>query len=220
DAGDDAARPWTSGIVKRPVDGEVALSTLNLAGDAQADLRHHGGRDKAVCFYPRAHYRAWRSVLPGIAWAPGAFGENLTIAGVDESRVCLGDVLRVGTCFLQISQPRQPCWKLARRWGRPDLVQRVQQTGRTGWYARVLAGGTLEAGAPLELCLRPHPEWTVAAANAVRFAQPPDPAADRALAACEALADGWRETLALRADRSRRDRDSRRSGLSRRPGPG
>jgi MOSC domain-containing protein YiiM len=107
--------------------------------------------------------------------------------------------LNLGTALIQLSQPRQPCWKLGRRWRIRDLARRVQQSGRTGWYFRVLREGGVEAGQSFQLHERPHPEWTVAAANEVMHLRQHDLAAARALADCPALAASWRESLARRA---------------------
>jgi MOSC domain-containing protein YiiM len=129
---------------------------------------------------------------------PGGFGENFTTAGLLETDVCVGDVFQIGQAVVQVSQPRQPCWKLARRWRIRDLALRVQQTGRTGWYLRVLQEGTIVAGLPLTLVDRPYPEWTVAACYAVLHHRREDVGAARALAACSALSVSWRDSLRRR----------------------
>jgi len=149
-------RAWTTGIHKEPVAGPVQVGFTNLAGDEQADLRVHGGPDKAILAYAASHYPAWRSDLQMPELSYGAFGENLTITGVDESTVRIGDIWHVGTVRLQVSQPREPCWKLARKLRRKDLPQRVVETGRGGWYLRVLHVGTLQAGDTFELIERRH----------------------------------------------------------------
>jgi len=192
-------REWTTGFFKEPVTGAVWLGRTNLAGDGQADRENHGGPDKAVNVYPSEHYPDWERELPLPPLLPGGFGENFTTHGLLESAVCIGDVFEIGNAVVQLSQPRQPCWKLARRWGIRDLALRVQQTGRTGWYFRVLREGTVEGGLSLRLIERPHPEWTVAAANAVMHHRRHDVAAARALAACPALSPSWRESLNRRA---------------------
>jgi MOSC domain-containing protein YiiM len=198
-AADPMDRPWTSGIFKEAVAGPVWLGRANLTGDGQGDLKNHGGLDKAVNAYPADHYPVWRAELGLADFPPGAFGENFTIAGLTEWSACIGDIYAVGQARLQISQPRQPCWKLARRWRLRDLSARVERSGRTGWYFRVLAEGTVEAGLPLVLIERPFPRWTVADANDLMTGRTKDRAALAALAACPPLAAGWRETLARRA---------------------
>src|SRR5688572_24480431 len=142
----EAAEPWTSGIYKSPVHGRVALSLTNLAGDGQADLRVHGGPDKAVCVYAAEHYSSWREELGVEDCGPGWFGENFSVEGQSEKDAAVGDTYRIGTALVQISQPRAPCWKLGRRWNRPDMPKLVVQSGRTGWYLRVLEPGEVECG--------------------------------------------------------------------------
>lgn len=124
--GDTSTKPWTTAFYKQPVDGPVQVAGAGLEGDGQADLRHHGGPDKAVCVYSAEHFAYWRDDLGfGEEFGGGAFGENFTVAGLDESSVCIGDVWRIGNVELQVTQPRQPCWKLARRWRLKDLTARV-----------------------------------------------------------------------------------------------
>jgi MOSC domain-containing protein YiiM len=137
--------------------------------------------------------------LPGLDLPYGAFGENFTVRGVTEADVCIGDVFAVGGVLVQVSQPRQPCWKLARRWRVKDLAARVQATGRTGWYFRVLEEGEVTPGLRLVLRERPWPQWTVARANEIMHERRDDRAA--ALAACPSLSANWRETLHTRAMR-------------------
>ena len=194
-AADPMDRPWTSGFFKGPVAGPVRLRRLGVEGDGQADHVNHGGPDKAALLYAAGHYPGWREEL-GIAEMPfGAFGENLTIAGMAEPDACIGDTYAIGPARVQVSQPRQPCWKLARRWRLKDLPARVVANGRSGWYVRVLEGGTIEAGMPVELLDRPNAEWTVARAAHVMHHQKKDREAAAALAACPLLSDEWREPL-------------------------
>lgn len=150
-----------SAIAKEPVSGPVRIGVQGLAGDEQGDLRVHGGPDKAVHQYAFEHYAAWRGELgerPVLA-APPAFGENFSTTGVTESGVCMGDQIRAGSCLLEVSQSRQPCWKLNARFGVADMALRVQRSARTGWYYRVLEPGEVQAGDALTLVARPHPEW-------------------------------------------------------------
>lgn len=160
------ARPYTrpgsmSAIDKRPLDGTVAIGELGLAGDEQGDRRVHGGPDKAVHHYPFDHYATWRAELGPLPLleSPGAFGENLSTRGLTEADVCLGDRFELGTALLEVSQGRQPCWKLNDRFGVPRMARLVQDTGRTGWYYRVLQPGGARAGDTLRLAARPHPDW-------------------------------------------------------------
>lgn len=195
--------PWTTGFFKAPVSGPVYVSMTNLDGDAQADLINHGGVDKAVLAYSADHYPEWRKelLLPEMPF--GAFGENLTISGLTEELVCIGDVFRIGPVKLQVSQPRQPCWKLARRWRMHELTALVVRNGRTGWYFRVVEEGEVEAGMPVTLIARPNPEWTVARANFILHHMKMDLAATLELAYVPELAESWVEELHERAERLR-----------------
>jgi len=193
-------RPWTSGIFKKPVSGPAFVNATGIAGDAQADLTVHGGPDKAICVYSADNYPRWTGILWPEPGAFGAFGENLSVAGVVEEDVCIGDVWAAGDLRLQVSQPRQPCWKLARKWRIQDLTDQVIQTGRTGWYFRVLHGGDIAAGTTLSLVERPAPEWTIIAANHVMHGRPRNAAAAGVLAAVPQLSASWRATLQKRVD--------------------
>ncbi len=190
-------RPWTTGFHKQPATGPVGVTELGLAGDGQADLVNHGGPDKAICVYPMEHYAGWREEL-GITLGHAAFGENFTSHGLVESGVCIGDVFQCGALTVQISQPRQPCWKLARRWRIKDLAARVDRTGRSGWYFRVLQAGSIEKGDVLTLVERGHPCWTIAEANQVMHHRKDDLSAAAALARCPALSSSWKSSLELR----------------------
>jgi MOSC domain-containing protein YiiM len=194
---------WTSAIFKRRIDGPVALRAVGLAGDGHADLVNHGGLDKAICVYPAAHYPAWRDSLaeplggPDMAraFADGAFGENLTVSTLTERDVCIGDTYAIGSVVVEISQPRQPCWKLARKWRIKDLTAQAVANGHTGWYFRVRREGTLSVGDALALVDRPHPEWTVATANLVMHHRVGDTGA---LMDVAALSESWKRTLRSR----------------------
>jgi MOSC domain-containing protein YiiM len=193
-------KPWRTGFCKQPYPGPLHLGPTGLEGDEQADLVNHGGPDKAVCVYPDEHYTHWRTTLNLPDLPHGAFGENFTTFGRAESDVCIGDVFEFadGT-LVQVSQPRQPCWKLARRWRVKDLAAQVERTCRTGWYFRVLVPGPVSAGETLTHRERPHPEWHVSLANEVMHHRKDDRAAAAKLAACPALSESWRRTLSARA---------------------
>lgn len=137
-------------IFKQPVAGPVAVRRLNLEGDAQADLTVHGGAAKAIYAYPGEHYPAWREELgwPDLPW--GAFGENLTLEGLLETDVAIGDRLRIGTAEFVVTQPRQPCYKLALRFNRLDIGKLFMASARSGFYFAVLREGVLAAGDPVE----------------------------------------------------------------------
>lgn len=198
DAVEAMDRTWTSGIWKAAVSAPVWCGRTNLAGDGQADLRVHGGPEKAVLAYAAAHYPSWRAELPIPELGAGGFGENLTVEGLTERDVCIGDTVSLGGAVLQLSQPRGPCWKLGRRWRMADLPARTQRSGRTGWYYRVLEEGEVAPGQRLTIVDRPYPEWTVALANMVMYEGRDDPAATLALAAVPLLSPNWRATLERR----------------------
>lgn len=187
--------PWISAIIKERVEGPAWLSHTNLEGDRQGNPAVHGGPDKAVLAYAAAHYPLWRAEL-GIDMPHGAFGENLTIEGLDEESVCIGDVYQIGdTVVVQVSHPRAPCWKIARRWGIKTLTATVEKNGRTGWYHRVLTEGYLEEGLPVRLLERSTPDWTVMRATRVMQNRRRDMAAANELARLDALADAWKTEL-------------------------
>jgi MOSC domain-containing protein YiiM len=152
-------------IYKAPASGPIAVTRLNMAGDQQADLSVHGGPEKAVYAYPSEHYAFWREELPGVALPWGAFGENLTIEGHPETAVRVGDVLRIGTTELVVTQPRIPCFKLNVRFQRPDMVRRFVRSGRSGFYLAVLKEGHIGAGDPIELV--PTDEHAISIAEVV-----------------------------------------------------
>lgn len=200
---DPMDRPWTTGFYKQSVFGPVRLGSMNLAGDGQADLVHHGGSDKAVLAYSADHYAYWRQALNDPKLPPGGFGENFTVTGLTEADVCIGDIWKIGDeVTLQISQPRQPCWKLARRWKIKTLALQVQQTGKTGWYFRVATEGIVAAGMPLTLVERHQPQWTVERANRVMHLDKDDLRAAAELAAVPTLAESWQTTLTRRVERN------------------
>ena len=196
-------QPWTTGFFKKPIEGPVFAGATNLAGDGQADLKNHGGIDKAVLAYSADHYPKWRDELHMPDMPFGAFGENLTIAGVSEASVCIGDIFRIGEAIFEVSQPRQPCWKLARRWRMHELLGMVVRNGRSGWYLRVLEQGWIEAQMPVALIERPNSAWPVARANEILHHHRKDLALTLELADVPRLADSWVEELRERADRLR-----------------
>ncbi|MCH9649471.1 MAG: MOSC domain-containing protein [Deltaproteobacteria bacterium] len=202
---------WTSAIAKSPVEGRVRVRFENLEGDQQADRVHHGGPDKAVLGYSSSHFPFWREQFDHWDVGSGSFGENLTIEGQTEQEVCIGDVFQVGTSQLQVSQPRQPCWKLTRRWSIPKLALHVQQTGYTGWYFRVLKEGWIETGKTLDLLERPCPDITVSWAHQVMHTKPSSRAADLRLSECSYLSESWRKQLRDRTEKaSQKQREERR----------
>jgi MOSC domain-containing protein YiiM len=190
-------RRWFTGFFKEPVPGPVALGRLNLAGDGQADLKNHGGTDKAALAYSYDHYPYWQELLGGSV-PVGGFGENFTVSGQTEDTVCLGDVYRIGTATVQVSQPRQPCWKLSRRWRRETLVAEVLTTGQSGWYFRVLGEGIVEAGQDVVLLERPLPDWSVARLHHLMHHDRTNKTDASILAASPLLSQSWRQHLRKR----------------------
>ncbi|WCR09362.1 MOSC domain-containing protein [Paracoccus stylophorae] len=194
-----------SGIDKTPVSAALMLDTNGLAGDEQGDLRHHGGPEKAVHHYARDHYAAWQAEigdLPVLA-APGAFGENLSQHGLTESDVAVGDIFRLGKALIQVSQGRQPCWKLNHRFGVRDMARRVQDSGRTGWYYRVLQPGIVAPGDDLHLIDRIAPDWTIRRLWHVMYVDRLNRHDLAQMAALDVLAEGWRRYAARRLDSGR-----------------
>ena len=188
------AKAWTSAIDKRTAAPPVTCRTLGLSGDAVANTQDHGGVDKAVLCYPLSHYEHWRTVYPGGDWRGGSFGENISVAGLTEADVCVGDRWRAGDIVLEVSQPRQPCWKLARLHAAPKIVKEAARGGRTGWYVRVIEEGSLAPG-PLTLLERPQPDWSVERCNRLLFGGGGSAADVRELFAVPQLAADWKSAL-------------------------
>lgn len=189
-----------SGIVKNPVPAPWRITATGLVGDAQADLRYHGGPEKALHQYPQDHYAAWATEIGDhpLLSAPGAFGENLATTGWTERDVCVGDVARFGSALLQVSQGRQPCFKLDRRFGRSGMALAVQRTGRTGWYWRVLKDGVAEPGDRIELRARPRPDWSLARLIHLLYVDTRNRSELQAASAIPELAESWRLLLRRR----------------------
>jgi MOSC domain-containing protein YiiM len=189
-------REVSTGIFKESVRGRVPVRRLNLDGDGQADLGVHGGPAKAVYAYPLEHYSFWRREL-GEDVALGAFGENLTVAGLPlEHEAAVGDRFRVGSAELVVTQPRIPCYKLAIRFGRPDMVRRFLRSGRTGYYLSVEVEGEVAAGDSVEVVAR-HPAGVPVAEVTRVFARDRgDAAALERLSTLDALPEEWRHYFA------------------------
>jgi MOSC domain-containing protein YiiM len=192
-----------SGIDKRPVDGPIAITFTGLSGDAQGDSRHHGGPEKAVHHYPFDHYAHWRAEHPDLAWRlaqPGAFGENISTDGLIEADVCIGDIYRLGTALVQVSQGRQPCWRLNERFDDPRMARRVQERGRTGWYYRVLEAGHVAAGDMISLVECPAEGWTLERVLHVLHRDTLNAESLARLAELPQLAASWRDLARRRLD--------------------
>ncbi|MEM1075589.1 MAG: MOSC domain-containing protein [Pseudomonadota bacterium] len=190
----------SSAIRKLPVEGRHHLSFTGLSNDAQADLDAHGGFEKALHHYPADHYADWQSELgENVRFRPGGFGENLSTNSLTETRVCIGDVFRIGSACLQISQGRQPCWKLAEHTKLERMAFLVRKSLRTGWYYRVLEEGEIAAGDLLTLEERPNPDWTVQAVTQAYFNPKIEVPVARELAGLPHLFQGWKDSFLERA---------------------
>lgn len=198
-ASDPMDKPWVSSFYRDEIIEPVRVFEDSLEGDAVADPRFHGGPDKAVCCYASEHYPLWQREL-SLPEPPrfGAFGENFTTSGLLEKEVCIGDIFQAGTTRFQITQPRQPCWKLGRRWRLKQMPALVVNSGRTGWYFRVLTPGVVTRGDAIELAGRPHPDWTIARANDVMEQRDDSTESLRSLVACPPLSAAWRDELGSR----------------------
>jgi MOSC domain-containing protein YiiM len=189
-------QPVLSGFCKRPVRTKtVEVGSTNIAGDAQADLRAHGGPDKAVYAYSADHFPWWsKEIRAEEPYGPGALGENLTVGGVDENDVCIGDIWQWGEAVLQICQPRYPCYKMAMATARPTIVRRFLESGRSGWYLRVLETGCAEVAGPIIVLERDSARISVRDA-ALAASHPTEPERQIEIAAHPALAERWADRL-------------------------
>ncbi|MBY6242751.1 MOSC domain-containing protein [Methylosinus sp. Sm6] len=197
-------RAAPSGIAKTAAPAPWRIGDTGLDGDRQGDLVHHGGAEKALHHYPRDHYARWIEEEPALAGslatAP-AFGENISTFGLTEADVCVGDVFALGSAIVQVSQGRQPCWKLNAHFTRKDMARRVQESGRTGWYYRVLREGIVQPGDRLERIERPLPDWPLARLNELLYRRTLDFESLERMAALSELAAPWRELAARRLER-------------------
>lgn len=185
-------QPYSTAINKSPVRGTVEVGTLGVAGDKQADPENHGGPDQAVCCFCSEHFPFFAEQF-GAAIEPGAFGENFTLAGALEDEVCIGDRFQSASgVVVQITQPRQPCYKLARKHNHKEIIPLVHQFGFSGFYLRVLSPGRVQAGDSFQLIARPNPQLSVRDTFWAKFA--PDAPAElvRLLADAEGISTGWR----------------------------
>jgi MOSC domain-containing protein YiiM len=183
-----------SGIAKHAVASRVRLGREGLTADEHGDPQHHGGPDKALHHYPFEHYAYWRETIdaPQLLAQPGAFGENLSASGLTEAHVAIGDVFRMGEALVEVSQGRQPCFRLNLRFAVPDMAYRVQTCGRTGWYYRVIEEGFVAAGDDLVLIDRPSPEWTIERLWRALYVDTLNAAELMAIAEFTHLPEGWR----------------------------
>ena len=200
-----------SAFVKNRMSDPVVAGVTGLAGDEQADPKVHGGPDMAIYVYPTRHYDLWRGEFPEHAgvWGPGSLGENLALDGWDETDVCVGDTVSIGGTLLQVTRPRKPCFKLALRFKDIRLPRRLVETGRCGWYYRVLRTGTIAPEDEARLVDRPHPEWTIRRLNDISIRAGVGLEELEELAALPELAANWRSqvrAMAASIDAARKSR--------------
>lgn len=191
-----------SAIAKTASADRLQITRTGFAGDSQADLAVHGGLDKAIHHYAGDHYAAWRAELNRDDLVPGGFGENVSTSGLTEDTLCIGDIFTLGTATVQISQGRQPCWKLSAHTGEERMAFLFQKTVRTGWYYRVLEPGEAQAGDTIVLQERPCPDWSVRAVTEARLTRRIDRDGALILSTLPELAEGWREAFARMAEKA------------------
>jgi len=189
-----------SGIGQKAVATELVVGTARVDGDAQADPKHHGGLDRVLHHFPREHYSQYRrwDLISGLKDAP-AMGENISTVGLDESQVNIGDIIQIGAVKLQVTQPRSPCFKLNLQFEHQDFALAMQQSGRCGWFYRVLEPGTIYANDTIVLVERLS-EISIAQAMKIYFLAEFDAEQYQRLAACPGLATSWINSLQRRID--------------------
>jgi MOSC domain-containing protein YiiM len=187
-------------IWKSPREGRLRVTALNIDGDQQSDLTVHGGPTKAVYCYPSEHYAYWREELPHTDLSWGVFGENLTTEGLLETDVYIGDRLRIGTAEFRVTQPRQPCFKLAIRFGREDMIKRFVDSGRSGFYVSVVREGALAAGDVIDVVERATRSMSVAEIVSLRYDDYDKQDELRRAAELPDLSAGWRDHFRKRAE--------------------
>jgi MOSC domain-containing protein YiiM len=190
-----------TGIFKEPVAGPVQLRTLNLDGDRQADLTVHGGPNKAVYGYPSEHYPFWRQELPGVNLPWGMFGENFTTTGLAEAELHVGDRFQIGSAIVMVRQPRMPCYKLAAKFQRDDMIERFLRSGRSGFYFSVERDGSVAVEDDFQLLKRNDPGITIAEMNHLFVRDRYNRDLLRKAITTEALPEDWREYFSERLDR-------------------
>ncbi len=198
-------RRWDTSFFRAPSTQPRWLYTTHLEGNAQADTKNHGQPGQAVLLYAGAHYPLWQEELNLPEIGPGGLGENFTLAGMSEQTACVADIYAIGEARIQVTGPRYPCWKIARRWDVADLTKRVAATGRTGWYCSVLHEGLIEPDMPVLLVEQPYPRWTMALINDFVHGHNKDIALARELASCPGLEEWWQEMILRRVLGNDRD---------------
>jgi len=184
---------FKTGIFKNPIEGLVMLRKTNLDGDRQADLEVHGGPNKAVYGYPSEHYPFWRSELlkEDLPW--GSLGENFTTEGLLETSVCMGDEYLVGSAVIRVTTPRLPCFKLAAKFQRDDMIERFLRSGYSGFYFSVMEEGEVSAGDELHFLRSEIPSLTIAELNKLYVSPSPDLELLERAVEVKSLPESWRE---------------------------
>ncbi len=185
----------SSGIFKEQVQGSVPLTLLNLEGDQQANLKFHGGRSKAVYVYSATHYPYWQEALGCGSMESSQFGQNITVDGLADDEVRIGDVFQLGTATVEVAQPRIPCAKLGVRVGDADFSAKFLLAGRLGYYLYVIEGGELAAGDTMQLIQRPDHEITVTDVWKTTFTQQRDLDVARQVMQFPHVDEGWKKRL-------------------------
>ncbi|MHA6484055.1 MOSC domain-containing protein [Paenibacillus sp. strain BS8-2] len=183
-----------SGIFKHPTDDACYAGLTGIEGDGQGDPVNHGGPDKAICAYFAHRYAYWETTT-GRTFKHGAFGENLTISEWTEETLCIGDIVESGNTVLQVSQPRQPCFKLGLRNDWPELPMLVRETGYSGFYFRVLQQGNLQQGMKLVIAERHPAALSIMEANRIMYHEKDNMQAIQRLLSVTELAQSWQEQL-------------------------
>ncbi len=184
-----------SGYVKQATSGAVSLDWEGLSGDAQADKKHHGGADKALFHYCNDHYRAWREMRPELSAyfdRVGAFGENISSSVLNEDNVLIGDKYKIGSAIVEVTQGRQPCWKLGHFFNDSTMVKSVVNTAKGGWYYRVIERGVIEQGNKIELVERSNLRVSVKQAFDVLVARKKNREVLTQLVKLPALSESWK----------------------------
>lgn len=189
-----------SGIIKQRLTGAIRIGPEGIDGDVQADRRVHGGPEKALHQFAAEHFTDLAGAFPAAAdkLQPGSIGENLSTTGITESQACIGDIYRLGTALIQISQPRRPCWKIDRRYAEDGIAQHIELAGTTGWYYRVLEPGGCNPDDTLQLQEQPHPGWTILRINDLEQALRPELEELEMASELAALNADWRQRFGQR----------------------
>jgi len=183
-----------TGMCKQPVRDPILLTKQGFEGDGVGDRKHHGGSDKAVCVYSLDHYAYWEGVL-GITLPKAAFGENFSVSGLREDDIHIGDIFKAGSALLQVSQPRQPCSTLAARYGRSDFVKLVSDSGRTGFYFKVIEEGRVKAGDSLDLVEQDIRQVSISYANRIWYDDRKNREGIEKVLSVPALSEAWRKSF-------------------------